>query len=232
MRSLWLIVLLLMSPQASWAQSWLAQPGAVGTKIVDMGTSRVRLPPGEWQSIGEAKYVYKDQNIPMIERIFLQTDGKRVIAMAYLKANESGNTFRKGFTVSPSCYRQDAFMNESHDLYRGEWDCMIVNHSMMQLEANAGPMWTTAAAAAKPLGGLPAPAPYAEFARASPSHRDFLIVRIYVNPEAANRKSDPLRTWSNSEWNKTNIAPDRASYLNKLATWSVSYRQVLSKSWD
>ncbi len=86
MRRFLLVALLSALAGAAHAQSWLDQPGVVGSTTVELGNARVRLPPGEWRQVAETSFTYKGEQIPIIERVFIQSEGQRVVALAYTRS--------------------------------------------------------------------------------------------------------------------------------------------------
>jgi len=214
------------------AQAWLDQPGVAGTTVVEIGEARIKLPPGEWKKLADASSVYHSQTVPAVESVYVQSDGKRVIAVAYVNGNGSAAAFRKGYGPSGFCFRGDVFLNDSDNLYVGQWDCMIVNHASMVWADQVPRLWETALDGMKAYGGVPRPMIYVELGKASPSRNGYAVLEVFVNPEVSGFVSNPKASWDQSEWHRNNATPDRVAFLKKLAAWGEAYRPIFRNSWE
>jgi hypothetical protein len=217
---------------AARAQAWLDQPGVAGTTVADLGEARIKLPPGDWKKLSDSSSLYHAQTVPEVESVYIQTDGKRVVALAWVDGNGSASAFRKGYRPTGSCFRNDVFLNDSNNLYPGQWDCLIVNHSMMTWTDSVPALWQKALDAMQPYGGVPRPMPYVQLAMASPSRNGYAVLQIMVNAEVSGFSSNPKATWNQSEWHKNNATPDRVAFLKKLAVWGEAYRPIFRNSWE
>jgi hypothetical protein len=231
MRVIWLILLLFAAPVAARAQAWLDQPGVAGGQVIAIGSANVRLPPGQWLPAADTTGSAGGAAIGLPEQIYLQTDGKRIVAVAYLRSNGKPAPNRFGFQTDKLCTRNDVFFNDSRNVYPGQFDCLIVNHWMMSWDAPP-PVWQAAKERAAAYGGLPRPLVAASYYMASPDRSGFVAVNIYCNPAVAGFVSNPNVQWGQSEWHRNNAMPDRVAYLNKVATWARAYRTVIAASWN
>jgi hypothetical protein len=234
MRIAWLLLLLLAVPSAVRAQAWLDQPGATGAQVAEVGTVRLTLPPGEWTRASDQSRSYLNQVTPLLERTYIQTDGKRVVAVVYLRANggEASGHNTKGFRPAGSCFRTDVFLNESENVYPGQYNCLVVNHLMMTWDGDPPLVWQETIAKVAPFGGVPRLMIGAIFEMASPDRFGFISVWIYFNPATAGFSGVANTAWRQSEWHRDNATPDHVAYLNKIAAWARAYRKVVAASWN
>jgi hypothetical protein len=232
MRRLILAALLTALASVAHAQSWLDQPGTAGTTVVQVGEAKVTLPPGDWTQVAQTTRTHAGDLIPLEQRIFIQTQGNQIAAVAYLTANGKPADTPKGFLPNRACFRDDVFLNDSKDLYPGQFDCLIVNHDTLFWNHEPQPIWKAAIEAMKAFGGTPHPVLTVELFKASPSREGYASLWIGVNPALSGFKSTANIAWANSEWNKNNTTPDRVAFLKKLAAWGEAYRPVFGKSWE
>lgn len=221
-----LMILFAAFATAARAQAWLDQPGVAGSTVVDIGDVHIRLPPGEWRQAAEGNGSY--------QRIFVQSDGKRVIVVAFVSVNTTGpggGNYNKGFYPLERCFQTDAFLNDSQDLYPGQWDCLLVRPTMMDW-VHQYPTWQQASDSLRDLGGMPRPLISVTMAKAGPSTWGYAILRLLVNPAASGFTSNPNAASAQSEWHKDHLTPDRDAFLKKVATWAEAYRPIFRKSWE
>ncbi len=226
-----MVIGLLATPGMARAQSWLYTPGVLGTATVAVGHATLKLPPGDWAPVSErtANPVQNGgQSLDMQTKWLAQTSDGHLVAMVAVSSNITRSA--AGWRADAQCRRRDVVFFANASETNKNFDCMMVNHEMMQLGDNPSDFWATTLAKLKSMGSVPNTMLCAQFALASGSRLDFLDVRVCVNPVLAGLPDDAGHSWAGSDWNKHNIAADHRAFVSRMMAWAIAYRQTVANA--
>lgn len=210
----------------------------VTDRIVQVGSHRYPLPPGEWtliaKQIGRTTGDGVRQGVKTVSGYFVTLQGstfKSGLAI-WSTANSSAVASSGGWTDEP-CKRNDVLYKNPFDGNFKYPECLMINHYVGHLKVNNG--WLEDAANWLQVNQISVPttvlgATYNGFA-----YGDAVAFRVFVNPELANIAPSKDGTWRGNDWHKDRIRNDPAKqvYLQRFIAWSEQlpkvYRTALRK---
>jgi hypothetical protein len=221
----------LFSSSLGSAQTWLSEPGSVGTDTAKVGVASLKLPPGQWQKVSEITDIpqqFGGESLRIHREWLAQISGSQIASLIFVSSNITHST--KGWRADVQCNRRNVVFYSNDSENDRNYDCLMVNHRVIELGDNPSEFWISTLKRLDQLGKYPHQMICSNFAMASGTRLDFINVAVCVNPTLAGFPDPAGQTWARSDWNKIRITPDRQAYIDKVAAWARKYHDTVANS--
>jgi len=225
-----LVVGLLAFASAAPAQTWLGTPGVTGIETAEVGDARLTLPPGKWELLGDVGQGSNAMNaITWKTRVYLQESDGRVGTFLVIGSNESAPTStRSHWSVPGLCGLKTGkgmiADPRNVDYGAGTFDCLVASF-VNPGDPTDSPLWRKMSKRAQSLGDLPPALAYIVFNMTSASHRDSLVVELFVNPATPSFHG---AVWGAATPSSPEAAVD--DILRVMTAWAQAYRPTVAAS--
>ena len=162
------------------------------------------------------------ETTPTTRRVYVQEEDGRFAAMLIFEGSTLETEF--GWRPPPLCYRSDTFWSDDRNGWTPNYDCALVNHVGTRETDKTSELVRAAYAAVQQTGPLPKQLIWARFADARLKQQ--LSVSVAFNPTLVGLV--PLAaSWKDSEWQTAKADAAHKAYLDQVAAWAASYRDIV-----